>query len=139
VLDGKPDKFHHSGIQWNPFTEVEEKYRPNGVLTVSELKKRLSNVTLKGDQNPADLFEELAAIEHEYSETAAALGNQDLIGAVFAAAPEKTRAVLNIASEIKEIILLLMTLKILCTTFGVKEEENPVQITRKIYRHLIFL
>jgi hypothetical protein len=77
------------------------KYRPDDVLTVSELKKRLNNVTLKGNQDTADLFEELTAIDHVYSETAATLGTQDLIGTVLGAAPEKYHTVLNVTTDIK--------------------------------------
>jgi hypothetical protein len=47
---------------------------PDDVLIVSEIKKRLHSVTLKGNQDTPDLFEELPAIEHAYSETAATLG-----------------------------------------------------------------
>jgi hypothetical protein len=71
------------------------------VLTVSELKKRLNDVALKGNQDPSDMFEELDAIEHAYLETKATLGSQDLIGAVFAAAPEKYHSVLTITAELK--------------------------------------
>jgi hypothetical protein len=71
-------------------------YRPDDVLTVSELKKRLNAVALKVNQDPSEMFEELAAIEHAYLETKATLGSQDLIGAVCAAAPEKYHSVLSI-------------------------------------------
>jgi hypothetical protein len=74
------------------------KYRPDNVLTVPELKKRLNDVALKGNQKPSDMFEELAAIEHAYLETKATLGSQDLIVAVFAAAPEKYHSVLTITA-----------------------------------------
>jgi hypothetical protein len=77
------------------------KYRPYDVIRVSELTKCLNNVTLKGNQDLSDLFEELAAIEHAYSDTAATLGTQYLIGAVFAAAPEKYHTMLNTTSDIK--------------------------------------
>jgi hypothetical protein len=77
------------------------KYRPDDMLTASEFKKRLSNVTLKGNQDPSDLFEEIADIDHSYSDTAATLGTQDLSGTVFAEAPEKYHTVLNITSDIK--------------------------------------
>jgi hypothetical protein len=77
------------------------KYRPDDVITVSELKKRLNNATIKVNQDPTDLFEELAAIEHAYSETAATWGTESLIGAVFGAAPEKYHNVLNVTSDIK--------------------------------------
>jgi hypothetical protein len=89
------------GEAWKVNKALMTKYRPDDVLTVSELKKCLSNVTLNGNQDPSDLFEELADIEHAYSETAATLGTQDLIGAVFVAATEKYNTVLNITSDIK--------------------------------------
>jgi hypothetical protein len=77
------------------------KYHPDDVLNVSELKKHLYNVTLKVNQDPSYLFEELAAIEHAYSETAATLGTQYFIGAVFGAVPEKYHTVLNVTTDIK--------------------------------------
>jgi hypothetical protein len=71
------------------------------VLTVSELKKRLNAASLQGNQEPSDMFEELAAIDHAYLETKATVGSQGLIGALFTAAPEKYNSVLNITAEIK--------------------------------------
>jgi hypothetical protein len=44
------------------------------------------------------MFEELAAIENTYLETKATLGTHYLIGALFAAAPEKYHSVLNITA-----------------------------------------
>jgi hypothetical protein len=58
-------------------------------------------VTLKGKQDPSDIFEELEAIKHAYSETAATFGIQDLIGDVFGAALEKYHNVLNVTADIK--------------------------------------
>jgi hypothetical protein len=89
------------GEAWKVKKALMAKYRPDDVLTVSELKKRLNAVALKVNQDPSDMFEELAAIEHAYLETEATLGSQDLIGAVFAAAPEKYHSVLNITAELK--------------------------------------
>jgi hypothetical protein len=77
------------------------KYRPDDVLTVSELKKRLNDVALKVNQDLSDMFEELAAIEHAYLETKATLGSHNLIGAVFAAAPDKYHSALTITAELK--------------------------------------
>jgi hypothetical protein len=62
------------------------KYLPDDVFNVSELKKRLNSVTLKGNQDRLELFEELVKNEHAYSETAATLGTSDLSGAVSGAA-----------------------------------------------------
>jgi hypothetical protein len=73
------------GEAWRVKKALMAKYRPDDVLTVSELKKRLNDVALKGNQDPPEMFEELAAIEHAYLETKATLGSQYLIGEVFAA------------------------------------------------------
>jgi hypothetical protein len=89
------------GEAWKVKKALSEKYRPVDVLTVSELKKRLNAVSLKGNQDPLDMFEELAAIEHAYLETKAILGSQDLIVAVFDMAPEKYNSMFNITAEIK--------------------------------------
>jgi hypothetical protein len=89
------------GEAWKVKKTIVSKYRPDVALTVSELKNRLNNVTLKGNQYPSGMFEENPAIKHAYSETAASLGTQDLIGALFAAEPEKCNNVLNITSDIK--------------------------------------
>jgi hypothetical protein len=70
------------GEVWKVKKALSENYRPDGVLTVSALKKRLNAVSLKGKQDPSDMFEELAAIEHAYLETEATLGSQYLSGAV---------------------------------------------------------
>jgi hypothetical protein len=71
------------GEAWKIKKALVAKHCPDDVLIVSELKKRLNNVTLKRNQDPSGLFEERAAIEHAYSETAATLVTQDLIGDVF--------------------------------------------------------
>jgi len=50
---------------------------------------------MKPNQDPSDLFEELASIEHAYSRTQAKVEENDLIGAVFATAPEMYHTVLT--------------------------------------------
>jgi hypothetical protein len=89
------------GEAWKVKKALMAKYRPDYVLTVSEQKRWLNDVALKGNQDPSDRFEELAAIQHAYLETKATLGSHDLIGAVFAAAPEKYHSVLTITAKLK--------------------------------------
>jgi hypothetical protein len=89
------------GKAWKVKKSLLEKYRPDDVLTLSELKKWLNAFSLKGNKDPSDMFEELATIEHTYLETKATLGSQDLPGSVFAAAPDKYHYVLNITAEMK--------------------------------------
>jgi hypothetical protein len=83
LLTKKSTVIWPGGEAWNIKTACVAKYRPDDVLTVSDFNKHLNNMTLKGNQDPPYVFEELAAIEYAYSETAATLGTQDFIGAVF--------------------------------------------------------
>ena len=53
---------------------------------------------MKPNQDPSDLFEELASIRHAYSGTQAKVEENDLIGAVFATAPEKYHTVLTLTA-----------------------------------------
>jgi hypothetical protein len=52
------------GEAWKVKKALSEKYRPDDVLTVSALKKQLNDVSLKGNQDPSYIFEELVAFEH---------------------------------------------------------------------------
>jgi hypothetical protein len=100
ITKAKSDEWP-GGEAWRVKKALMAKYRPDDVPTVSELNKRLNAVALKVNQDPSDMFEELAAIEHAYLETKATLGSHDFIGAVSAAAPEKYHSVLTITAELK--------------------------------------
>jgi hypothetical protein len=100
ITKSKTDEWP-GGEAWRLKKALMAKYRPDDVLTVSELKKSLNDVALKGNQDPSDMFEEVAGIDHAYLETKATLVSQDLIGAVFAAAPQKYHYVLTITAELK--------------------------------------
>jgi hypothetical protein len=65
ITKAKTDEWP-GGEAWRVKKALMAKYRPDDVLTVSELKKRLNAVALKGNQDPSDMFEELATIEHAY-------------------------------------------------------------------------
>jgi hypothetical protein len=104
ITKAKTDEWH-GGEAWKVKKTLMAKYMPDDVLTVSERKKLLNAVALKVNQDLSDMFEELAAIEHAYLETKATLGSQNLMGAVFAAAPEKYHSVLTITEELKRAYL----------------------------------
>ena len=56
---------------------------------------------LRFNQDPSDLFEELAAIEHAFAQTKAKVTEIDLIGAVYAAAPKEYIAVLTMEESVR--------------------------------------
>jgi hypothetical protein len=68
----------HGGEAWKGKKALLETYRPHDVLTVSALEKRLNAVSLKGNQDHPDVFEEPEATEHAYLETKANLGSHNL-------------------------------------------------------------
>jgi len=51
------------------------------------------------DENPSIQFCKLATLEHVYSNTQGHLTDNDMIGSIFAVAPEKYRATLNVTVE----------------------------------------
>jgi hypothetical protein len=120
------------GGAWKVKKALSEKYRPDDVLTVSELKKRLNDVSLKGNQDPSDMFKYSVAIEHVYIETKATLGSQDLSGAVFSAVPENYHSVLNITAEMKGEGLDIDDLENACG-FKVVENREVMMIAMKWY------
>ena len=56
---------------------------------------------MRFEQDPSDLFEELAAIKHASAQTKAQVTEIDLIGAVYAAAPMEYIAVLTMEESVR--------------------------------------
>ena len=70
------------GEAWKVMQFLTKKYRPNDLQARVELRKRLVNLKLRFEQDPSELFEELAAIEHASAKTKAKVREIELIGAV---------------------------------------------------------
>jgi hypothetical protein len=80
---------------------LTKKYSPNNLQARVELRKRLVNLKLRFEQDPSNLFEELAAIEHASAQTKAKVMEIDLIGAVYAAAPMEYIVVLTMEELVR--------------------------------------
>ena len=78
-----------------------KKYHPNYLQARFELKKRLRNLKLRFDQDPSDLFEELAAIEYPFAQSKAKVTEIDLIGAVYAVAPKEYLVVIAMEESVR--------------------------------------
>jgi len=48
---------------------VNKKYHLHDLQAMVELRKRLINLKLRFNQDPSDLFQELAAIRHPFAQT----------------------------------------------------------------------
>jgi hypothetical protein len=72
-----------------------KKYRPDDVIAAAEARRRLNDASMKKNDDPAILFEQLAEIEVAYAGTTIKITEQDCIGVVFATAAEKFHYVLT--------------------------------------------
>jgi hypothetical protein len=62
------------------------KYRPDDIIAAAESRRSLNDVSMKKNEDPAILFEQLADIEVAYAGTTIKITEQDCIGVVFATA-----------------------------------------------------
>jgi hypothetical protein len=72
-----------------------KKYRPGDIIEAAEARRRLNDVSMNKNDDPAIVFEQLAEIEVAYTGTAIKITEQDCIGVVFATAAEKYHSVLT--------------------------------------------
>jgi hypothetical protein len=66
-----------------------KKYRPDDIIAAAEARHRINDVSMKRNDDPAILFEQLAEIEVDYAGTTIKITEKYCIGAVFATAAEK--------------------------------------------------
>jgi len=100
VTNAKSDEWLE-GEAWKVMQFLMKKYCTIDLQARVELRKRLVNLKLRFNQDPSDLFEELAAIEHAFAQTKAKVTEIDLIGAVYAAAPKEYIAVLTMEESVR--------------------------------------
>jgi len=82
---------------------------------------------MKPNQDPSDLFEALAAIEHAYSGTQEKVEENDLTGAVFATTPEKYHTVLTLTAAAHGKGWNWIILKMPCATCSAKVMGSQVE------------
>jgi hypothetical protein len=72
-----------------------KKYRPDDIIAAAEARRRLNDVNMKKNEDPALLFEQLAEIQVAYAGTTIKVTEQDCIGVVFATSSEKCHSILT--------------------------------------------
>jgi len=87
------------GYVWKVMTQLQEIYRPNDMQSIAEVRYKLGNLKMGADQNPSILYCELATLEHAYVHTEGRITDDDMIGTIFAVAPEKYWPTLNLVAE----------------------------------------
>jgi hypothetical protein len=83
------------GETWMINAALVKKYRPDDIIAAAEVRRRLNDVSMKKNDDPAILCKQLAEIEVAYAGTTIKIIEQDYIGVVFATYAEKYHSVLT--------------------------------------------
>ena len=82
-----------SGLAWKIVEALFIKYKPDDTISRVEMRGLLANVSMKKDEDPSTLFEQLSVIENRYNTRATAttaartIDEEDLIATVIQKAP----------------------------------------------------
>jgi hypothetical protein len=74
------------GEAWMINAALVKKYRPGDIIAAAVAPRRLNDVSMKKNDDPAILFEQLAEIEVAYAGIMTKITEQDCNGVVFATA-----------------------------------------------------
>ena len=77
-----------AGQAWKIVGALKHKYMPDDRISRVELRKALTSVTMRKDDDPAKLFEQLSAIENKFNKPGNVIPEEELIAVVISAAPE---------------------------------------------------
>jgi hypothetical protein len=88
-----------------------KKYKPVDTISRVEMRQRLNQVSMKNNQDPKVLFDQLASIENAYNTANRQIDQDDLIAVVLDKAPRDYKAVLTSEQRSKGIALTLADLE----------------------------
>ena len=83
-----------SGLAWKVVKELPEKYKPNNNMARVEAQMMLNNVSMKNDDDPSLLFEQISQIQNQVGLVAHTIKDGDLIASALAVELIEYRSVL---------------------------------------------
>jgi hypothetical protein len=90
-----------SGLVYLVMEAMGEKYRPQDTITRVELRQKLNKVSMKKNQDPATLFEQISSIENQYNAPGVKIDEGDMIAVVLDAASAEYQAVLTAEQRLR--------------------------------------
>ena len=81
---------------------MPKKFQPNNTVTRVEMRQMLNEVSMKKDDDPSTIFEQLSSIENRYNTAERQMEQEDMIAVVLHAAPEKYQSVLTTEQRIQK-------------------------------------
>jgi gag-polypeptide of LTR copia-type/Zinc knuckle len=100
-----------SGLACVIIDELFKRYRPVDIISRVELRTRLNHVSMKKDDDPRVLFDQLASIQSAYNDVTRKIDPDDLIAVVLEKAPEQYKSILTAEQRYKGSSLTLADLR----------------------------
>ena len=99
------------GLAHLVITDLFQKYQPKDKMTRVEVREKLNSVSMKPEEAPSVLFEQLSAIQNQVNNTAYEVAEEDLMAVVFNAAPNEYQTLLSVERRTKGDALKLVHLE----------------------------
>jgi hypothetical protein len=113
-----------SGLACVVVDELFKKYRPVDVMSRVEMRSRLNHVSMKTDDDPRVMFDQLASIQNAYNTTARKIDPDDFIAVALEKAPDQYKSILTAEQRSKGTSL---TLADLCSCMNdLYRARNPI-------------
>ena len=96
------DKKWPGGLAHKVVAAMLKKFQPNDTVTRVEMRQMLNEVSMKKDDDPSTIFEQLSSIENRYNTADRQMEQEDMIAVVLHAAPEKYQSVLTTEQRIQK-------------------------------------
>jgi gag-polypeptide of LTR copia-type len=100
-----------SGLAYVVVDELFKRYRPVDIISRVEMRTKLNHVSMKAEDDPKTLFDQLASIQSAYNDATRKIDPDDLIAVVLEKAPEQYKSILTAEQRSKGTKLTLAHLR----------------------------
>ena len=82
-----------SGLAWKIIKAMKKKYQPEDTISRVELRRQLNAVTMKRNEDPATLFEQISGVKNSYNTATQTISKEELIAVIIDSAHADYQAV----------------------------------------------
>ena len=90
-----------SRLAWKVVKELMIKYKPNDNMARVEARMMLTKVSMKNDDDPSVLFEQISQIQNQFGMAARTMEDGDLIAVAIGAVPNEYRSIVVAEQQIQ--------------------------------------
>ena len=98
-----------NGLAWKVVEALFKKYRPEDVISMAELRRELGRISMKKEEDPTTLFDQLSTIENKY--IGQSINEKDMIAVILDTAPKEYATTLTSEARNKGMALTLNDLR----------------------------